>query len=89
VEVLINGYSYEMPLQLGVHGWVYSAFNKTFCSDELRRLKYGKKTFARVSNEKDRALPALSEDMKAAMETLEFDSFGTSKPKMLDFGFDG
>jgi hypothetical protein len=89
VEIKINGYGYEAPLMLGQHGWLYAAFNKTFCSDETRRLKYGKKIH-RVSNEEDRvADTVLSDSMKGAMETLQFDGYATSKPKMLEFGVDG
>lgn len=89
IEVEINGFPVDTSGLVGPHGWLYSAFQKTFCSDELRREKYNK-TFARVSNGLERSVANdLSDVMKESMELLEFDKYDVSKAKRLNFNFDG
>ena len=91
VEVSVDGMPITTP-RLGKHGFLYSAFNKVYCSERLRLEKYGC-AVPRVSTEQGRKPTSVASgeapDMKAAMESLQYDHKLNAKSKVLRFSMDG
>jgi hypothetical protein len=89
-EILINNERVEGP-KLYEFGSVYQAVNRAFTTDEFCQRKYGRK-LARIRTTADRMATAandMSQRLKEASRTLDFDSYGTSQAVLLRFSFDG
>ena len=90
VEVEINGNKVDQDYQ-GAHGYLYAAFNKTFCSTKLLLDKYGK-TFPRISREVDRKHLANEQSadlIESYEETTEHDGPRASAQLLLRWTWDG
>lgn len=90
IEVEVDGAPLNTP-KLGSNGFLWSTFNRTFCSSELQRVKYNGK-IPRISNENDRKAANIAEspDLRATLEMLDFDGGQvTSRSKLLRWSPDG
>ena len=87
MESFCNGVPVDPAPHLGVYSWIYQVLNRTRISEEIMKEKYGH-VIPRVSNAEENNSTTLSETMKKAMLTLQFDSKIASKGKVLKFGMD-
>lgn len=87
VDVEVDGYPVDTP-RVGTKNWIYTAFNRTFCSEQIKLAKYGG-PIARVSNENERKPALAAASLTKALKGLNFEGKLVSKPVLLRWSPDG